>query len=84
MEKGYVGNVEYLRRTDLEAEISAQRTDAVSKNIQKLIDCLIEDYRLENDTATVRAVMRNQGKIASLNQLKDIIVKDFASLSNKA
>lgn len=77
---GVVGGMEYAYRTALEAEIASQRMEPTSKNIQTLIDLMVADIRLENDTAMVKGLIRNQGKIAGLLQLKDVITKDFLAL----
>lgn len=79
-----VGGIEYAFRTELEGEIAIQQRDPASKNIQTLIDLMINDIRAENDTAMIRKVIRNQGKIASLQQLKDIITRDLTILQKKA
>lgn len=83
-EKMVVGGIEYAFRTELEGEIAIQQRDPASKNIQTLIDLMINDIRAENDTAMIRKVIRNQGKIASLQQLKDIITRDLTILQKKA
>lgn len=47
-----------------------------SPSVQKvmpLIDALIEESRVQNDTATVEEVVVNQGKIAGWKELKEYL-----------
>ena len=39
------------------------------RNVIKLVDVLIEDLRVRNDTATLPEVAQNQGGIAALTRL---------------
>jgi len=41
----------------------------------ELLDCLIEETRIDNDTARGDFIISNQGKIAAFRQLKDIVEK---------
>lgn len=54
-------------------EANSSRNESASKTIQKLIGIMINEARVDNDTAQVRRVFRNQGKIAALTQLQEYI-----------
>jgi hypothetical protein len=72
--------IEETIKFQLMASIAGERMTPASRNIVKLIDLFIQEIREANDTATVRSVMRNQGGIQRLEELKDMIVKDYPTL----
>jgi hypothetical protein len=56
-------------------EISANQKDQSVQNIVKLLDILTEQYRAANDDADTNMVLKNQGSIATLVYLRDLIVR---------
>jgi hypothetical protein len=73
----FVPNLEAKVRMDLQANIAAARNDVDIRNVVSLLNILVDDVRSQNDRAPIRAVMRNQGKIAAFQELLDIITKDY-------
>ncbi|HPE06232.1 MAG TPA: hypothetical protein PLW50_00770 [Smithellaceae bacterium] len=45
--------------------------------IVKLFDILLNDCRIENDTAEPNAVIRNQGRIDILLRIKSLLERDY-------
>ena len=64
----------------LTAALNIARHEETMRNVLRYIAIAIETARKENDTATVRRVTRNQGKIAALAELKDCIEKGLPSV----
>ena len=52
------------------AVYTAKNTD-LAQNVVKLIDLLVQELRIDNDTAEGSSVLKNQGGIEALNDLKD-------------
>lgn len=69
--------VEQKVKFQLVGQIVADRETLPIKNVVKLVALMIQEYREANDTATIRQVLRNQGKIQGLEELRDNITKDF-------
>lgn len=59
----------------LTADLFAENACNFSRNLLTLLHALIEEYRVANDDADVSQVVRNQGKIAALKDVRDRILK---------
>lgn len=62
-------------KAELITNIFNSKQTPVSQNIILLINTLVEETRVDNDTADEDTVKRNQGGIAHLMILKDYILK---------
>lgn len=60
-------------KAELVIDIYGAQKDLVCQKIVELIDILIDETRIENDTADSNSVLRNQGMIKAFNNLKDYI-----------
>ena len=67
---------EAVRRLELEEMISSEQKSEPSRRILALIDLLIDDVRKDNDRASVRGFLRNQGRLAAFEMLKETITKN--------
>jgi len=63
------------QKAELIFEISGSRAESVCRNILSLLDILIDEVRIENDTAAPDTFMQNQGKIKAYTALKDYILR---------
>jgi hypothetical protein len=63
-------------KLQLIANIYADNACNFSRSLLKLIDGLIDEARALNDEAPPPEVVRNQGKITALKDLKDYILKE--------
>lgn len=59
------------------ADFKALRHESAGGVILRLLDILLNDYRIENDTAEPQVVVRNQGRIDVLLKLKQTLERDF-------
>lgn len=66
-------------KAELIISISSLQSAPVVQSIVKLIDIFIDEARIDNDTADINVVKRNQGGIALLSTLKDYIQKGLPS-----
>lgn len=57
------------------AELYNENSCAFARNLLRLVSALIEEARLENDTARRFRVLHNQGKIEALKDLHNKITK---------
>ena len=76
----FVLNPEAVLKQGLQADISAARNEPIIRTVVKLLEIMINDSRKENDRGLIRAVLRNQGKIAAFQELFDVITKDYPVL----
>jgi hypothetical protein len=60
-------------KSELIGELCGAQKDHVCQNLFKLLDILISEARIENDTAEENVIYRNQGKIQGFLELKDSI-----------
>ena len=58
---------------ELVVELHGAQKDPQVMNVLKLVDVMISETRIDNDTAAPDVVLRNQGKIAGLSGLKQFI-----------
>jgi hypothetical protein len=63
-------------KLQLMANIYVDNACNFSRSLLKLIEGLIEEARAANDEAPASEVVRNQGKITALKDLKDYILKE--------
>ena len=56
-------------------ELSGARGDSMCQNFLKLLDILIEEARIENDTTCPEDFRLNQGQIKAYKTIKDHIEK---------
>jgi len=75
-------NPEVTLKQRLQADISAARNEPTIRMMVRLLEILINDTRKENDRSLIRAVLRNQGKIAAFQELLDIITRDYPDMQN--
>ncbi len=54
-------------------ELSAHQGDISLRNTIKLIDIIVDETRFDNDSAETTKVIKNQGKIEGLFELKTYI-----------
>jgi hypothetical protein len=59
------------------AEVHTAKNDPAMKSMLKLIDFLIDETRILNDTAEGNDVYRNQGAILALRALLDYALRDM-------
>ena len=64
----------------LTAALNIARHEETMRNILRYISLTVDAVRKENDTTTVKRVLRNQGKIAALNELRECIEKGLPSV----
>lgn len=62
-------------KAELIVKIHEAENDQNVISIMKLIDILVQEHRIDNDTATYEGVMRNQGSITALDGLKEWITR---------
>lgn len=60
-------------------EISGSQNDNTIKNVVKLLDLLIQEARLDNDTADETRVRVNQGEIKAFVKLREYILRGLPS-----
>lgn len=60
-------------KAELIIEIFAAQKDNSVRNIMKLLDVLIDETRISNDSVEGNDIYRNQGKIQAYQALKEII-----------
>jgi hypothetical protein len=63
------------KKATLIIELNASKTDERVRNLLSLIDILVTETRLENDTAEGNELYRNQGKIQGLVDLQESIIR---------
>lgn len=59
------------------AEVHTAKNDPAMKSMLKLIDFLIDETRVLNDTAEENDVYRNQGAILALSALREYVLRDM-------
>ena len=64
----------------LTAALNIARHEETMRNVLRYITLTVDSVRKENDTSTVRRVIRNQGKIAALTELRECIEKGLPSV----
>jgi hypothetical protein len=60
-------------------ELSAGKDDLMVKKTMDLVDILINEVRVDNDTAQKDDFLRNQGEIRGFNRLKEMILRGLPS-----
>lgn len=56
-------------------EISGHKGDVMCQNILRLLEILIQEVRVDNDTAPAEIVVKNQGKLYAYTLLQEYIVR---------
>jgi hypothetical protein len=64
-----------IKKSDLITELHEHRSESTCTAVLSLLDILITESRLENDTARIRKVLKNQGKIEGFVELRDHILR---------
>lgn len=62
-------------KAELISELCGAQKDHVCQNLFKLLEILISEARLDNDTAEENIIYRNQGKIQGFLELKESITR---------
>jgi len=65
-------------------EICVSQATAPIQNVLKLLDILIQETRIDNDTADADGVKRNQGGIAKLLEVREYILRGIPSMNKTA
>lgn len=65
-----------MDKRNLIKNLNAERMTPVGRNLSELIDVMVSEIRVDNDTAGLDIVPINQGKIMGLLGLKDYLLKD--------
>ena len=60
-----------------------QGTDTFLK-VSRLIDIMIDEFRRDNDSASIRQVMRNQGRIDGLKAFRDLMKRGLPNFEKLA
>jgi hypothetical protein len=60
-------------KAEIIAHLFASRKENTCQTLIKLIDMMVNEFRVDNDTAEGNVVLKNQGAIEVLNDLKDKI-----------
>lgn len=60
-------------KAELIIDIFAAQKDNSVRNIMRLLDVLIDETRISNDSVEGNEIYRNQGKIQAYQALKEII-----------
>ena len=68
-------------KAELIIELYSVRNDSSGRAFLGLLETLTDEIRAENDNAPVKRVIRNQGKLAMLSQLREYIERGQPSLS---
>ena len=76
----FIPNAEAVTKMRLQGVLSDARNDPVMRSMVSLLNLLIDDVRKQNDRAPIRAIMRNQGKIAAFQDLIDVITRDYPGM----
>jgi len=63
------------KKAEAISEFTALKHDPAGRPIIKLLDVLIDEIRVNNDTAVTEMVVKNQGKIEAYLELKRYILK---------
>ena len=71
-------------KAELIVVISGARNEEICQNMLKLLDLLIQEVRVENDTAEENVILRNQGKVQAYTGLKEIIERCLPSANRLA
>jgi hypothetical protein len=62
-----------IQKATFIVQLNANKTDERVRNLISLLDILITETRIENDTAEVLQLYRNQGKIQGYIDLQESI-----------
>jgi len=65
-------------------EICGAQMTAPIQNVLKLLEILIQETRIDNDTADADTVKRNQGGIAKLSEVREYILRGIPSMNKTA
>lgn len=60
-------------KAQIKADLHAERNSYVGKVLQKYVTMRVQEVREQNDSAEVKDVPRNQGRIAELLELLDVL-----------
>jgi hypothetical protein len=71
-------------KAELILELYGSQSDNSMRNLVKLLDILISETRLDNDTAELDGVKRNQGEIKAYSTLKEFILRGLPSANRVA
>ena len=71
-------------KAELIIEIFGAQHDNAIQNIQKLLDILIAEVRLDNDTADDVQFRTNQGEIKAYMKLREYILRGLPAINKVA
>lgn len=60
-------------KATLITELHLSRNESTCQNVKKLLELLMCETRLDNDTASGEVILRNQGKIVGFLQILEYI-----------
>jgi len=63
------------KKAEAISEFTALRHDPAGRPIINLLDVLIDEIRINNDTAETATIIKNQGKIEAYLELRRYILK---------
>lgn len=77
-----IADEEHDKKIRLIRAINQEFSGQMHKPVLDLIDVLINETRIDNDTAQGRQFLMNQGKVAAYMQLRAYIVKPLGGIEN--
>lgn len=72
-----------MEKTEIIKNLNLEKTHPLVRNMLELMDILIQENRIDNDTAGEDLFKLNQGKIIGMLILKDYINKGPVGYSNQ-
>lgn len=66
----------YRKKAELVSNFKGLKHQEAGFTVLELLNLLINDLRIDNDTADINMVLRNQGRLAALIELRDYLERE--------